>query len=145
MKLHQVIHQDGFYWYTPTVLREPIIVRIVSGEVWETGSEHPTTHLPGEFAGPIHHYTTVTMGESAQPTLADCIRRFQGAALPNEITEEMLIAAQKADGDHGDARFWREYGNGYKLIRMWPALVGAARGYRDGGIVPQESGREHAP
>ena len=57
----------------------------------------------------------------------------------------MLIAAQKADGDPGNAQFWRDYGTGYRLRRMWPALVGAARGYRSGGVVPQESGREHAP
>lgn len=43
--------------------------------------------------------------------------------LPQELTEEALTAAQRADGDKGDASWWRDYGPGYRLRRMWPAIV----------------------
>lgn len=91
----------------------------------------------------LAHQGNLDLGQ-AGPTLSDCIRRHVEAMLnmpnsmPNELTEEMLIAAQKADGDHGDAHFWREYGTGWRLRRMWSALVGTARGYHGGGIVPQK-------
>lgn len=72
--------------------------------------------------------------------------------LPEELTEEALTAAQRADGDQGDASWWRDYGIGYRLRRMWPAIVEAlkaTRGYRSGGYTSaytiQQHLQQHAP
>ena len=103
MTFDEALQAPGYYWYfRPN--ESPILVQVYDGIAWGMNHGHAIVlqKVSGQFIGPI---------------------TYQHSDMPQELTEEALTAAQRADGDKGDASWWRDYGPGYRLRRMWPAIV----------------------